>query len=261
MKSIYLFILLFVFNSGVAQTKQESQKTITPILINKSALSGIGLKQIDQPNDPGKEFYQRRICWGDELGIFIVSTNSYTNKMKNFPFDEYVYMLHGEAEVRPLTGEKQRFKSREHFFAPKGFTGEWEIIAGENLHYELSVISTKRADSTATTTSDQHLLIDPLLLAGTHITFDQEGSYQKEIVQGAELTFSLHAEKPRSVEIDNSKEQVVHVLSGEITITTPDDLIHTFHTGDFFIIPSGLKGQWKSSGHSLAKYLVVQRSW
>lgn len=261
MKSLYLFSLLFIFINCAAQTEQTKQKTIAPILINKSALSGIGLKQIDQPNDPGKEFYQRKICWGEELGIFVVSTNSYTNKMKDFPFDEYVYMLHGEAEVRPSDGDMQRFRSRDHFFAPKGYTGEWEIIAGENLHYELSVISTKRADSTATSTSNKHLRIDPEILSGTQIQFDENGMYHKELVRGAELRFSMHAEIPRTKEMDKAKEQLVHVLSGEITITTPDDEIHTFYTGDFFIIPNGMKGHWQSAGHSLTKYFVVKRSW
>lgn len=258
MKSVHLLFLIFLFNHLVAQT---DTKSLAPILIDKSALSGIGLSQIDQPNDPDKEFYQRRICWGEELGIFIVSTNSYTNKINNFPFDEYVYMFHGEAEVRPIEGENQRFLSQEHFFAPKGFTGEWEIIAGENLHYELSVISTKRADSTATTLYDKHMAIDHKILSGVDIEFDENGICQKEVVEGAELTFILNAEKPQTKAFKKFKEQLIHVLSGSISITTVDNTTHTFHTGDFFIIPNNMEGQWQSSGHSLAKFLSIQRSW
>lgn len=261
MKSIYFLIFLCSIYNINAQSELNEERIIEPILVNKSALSGIGLKQIDQPNDPGKEFYQRKICWGDELGIFVVSTNSYTNKMDNFPFDEYVYMLHGKAEIRPSKGNIQNFKSRDHFFAPRGYTGEWEINAGDHLHYELSVISTKRADSTATSNFNEHKLIDPTLLSGASITFDQNGIYEKQIVKGVELTFTLHAEKPREKILQKSKEQMVHVLSGEVTITSSNNKKHIFHTGDFFIIPSGMEGTWKSSGHSIMKYLTIERSW
>lgn len=261
MKNLFLIIFLCTSYNIHAQSELQEEKITEPILINKSALSGIGLKQYDQPNDPGKEFYQRKICWGDELGIFVVSTNSYTNKMADFPFDEYVYMLHGEAEVRPTEGKTQRFKTRDHFFAPKGYTGEWEIMAGKNLHYELSVISTKRADSTSLSNVIAHTLVNPELLSGVDIVFDQNGIYHQEIVRGVELTFTLHAEKPREIILQKSKEQMVHILSGEVKITSPNDNQHTFYTGDFFIIPSGMEGQWKSNGHSIVKYLTVERSW
>ncbi len=261
MKKFHLLIFLLSFLTLNCQSESSNEHVIEPVLINKLALSGIGLKQFEQPNDPGKEFYQKKVCWGDELGIFIVSTNSYVNKMNDFPFDEYVYMLHGEAEVRPKDGTTQRFKSREHFFAPKGYTGEWEIMAGDHLHYELSVITTKRADSTSVSNFKSHTLIDPTLLSGVDIHLDENGIYKKEIVKGAELTFTLHAEKSSDVILEKSKEMLVHVLSGMITIKSTNQNKHNFHTGDFFFIPKDMEGQWKTDGHSLVKYLTIERSW
>lgn len=54
---------------------------------------------------------------------------------------------------------------------------------------------------------------------------------------------------------------MIHVLSGQITITTANNNSKTFYTRDFFIIPSKLEGNWQSEGHGLTKYLSVKRSW
>lgn len=48
-------------------------------------------------------------------------------------------MFHGEAIIKPKKGKSQSFYSADYFFAPKEYTGEREIRAGNHLHYELSV--------------------------------------------------------------------------------------------------------------------------
>ena len=35
---------------------------------------------------------------------------------------------------------------------------------------------------------------------------------------------------------------------------------YIFYTGDFFIMPKGLQGNWTSEGHGLVKYLIVEKT-
>jgi len=231
-----------------------------PILLDKSVLSGVGLEKIDIKSEPEKDFYQKNLYKGDDISVYVVSTETWNNRMDNFPFDEFIYMYHGEAIVKPDHGRSQVFQSGDYFFAHKGFTGEWEIKSGDLLHYELSVIATQRADSSAIIKGAAHRLFDKSIISGAHITIDESRQYTEVLEQGAELTVSLHAEPPTSRDLISSKEMMIRVLSGQITIESSDSTNQTFYSGDFFVIPKGLNGAWKSEGHGITKYLSIEKS-
>lgn len=255
----YIILSLVFSLVGIALGQKNEGEVIKPILVDKSALSGIGLDKIVLKDEPDKDFYQRRIYWGDDIGVFVVSTESWVNRMDNFPFDEYIFMYNGEVEVRPDRGNVQQFYSGDHFWAPKGYTGEWEIKAGDYLHYELSVIATQRADASSIAEYREHVPISKTDISGSLITLDSTGHYNKSLVRGVELEITIKAELPQSLEdFLNEKECLIHLLSGQITIEDPVGEVHTFHAGDFFILREGLKGQWASEGHGLVKYLSIE---
>ena len=58
----------------------------------------------------------------------------------------------------------------------------------------------------------------------------------------------------------SENDPLIQVLSGMILINHEDSKTNTFYTSDFFVIPAGTKGAWKSDGHGLVKYLVVEKS-
>ena len=255
-----MIISFLVFqHAAVAQSKMsQSPKAI---LLDKSVLSGVGLDKINLKDEPEKDFYQKQLFRGEDISVYVVSTQTWNNTMNNFPFDEFIYMFHGEAIVKPTVGPSQLFYSGDYFFAPKGYTGEWEIKAGENLHYELSVISTKRSDSTSIIPDAQHKLFSSSLLSGASIVLDDTGGYNQLLERGAELTVELKAENSQTkFIIDDGKEQMIHLLSGQVTITNADDTSQSFYAGDFFIIPKGFSGSWELEGHGLVKYLAVSKT-
>ncbi|MEM8523476.1 MAG: cupin domain-containing protein [Bacteroidota bacterium] len=259
-KSPLLLLLLFcICSTNYAQ--QADEDILQPILLDKSVLSGVGLKKIDLKNEPEKDFYQKRLYRGEDISIYVVSTETWNNKMENFPFDEFIYMFHGEAVVKPENGKTQLFQSGDYFFAPKGYTGEWEIRAGDYLHYELSVIATKRSDSTTIQKDATHQLFDRSTLSGAAITLDENGQFAEVLEKGAELTIQLNAELPKEASVnESSKEQLIHVLSGQITIISQDNTEQIFYAGDFFVLPESFTGKWKSEGHGLVKYLIVEKT-
>ncbi|MBW1295952.1 cupin domain-containing protein [Aquimarina litoralis] len=250
-------ILLLGFLSTIA-TGQDKVKN--PILLDKSVLSGVGLEKIDLKDEPEKDFYQKRLYRGNDISIYVVSTETWNNKFENFWFDEFIYMYHGEAIIKPQHGKAQLFHSNDYFFAPKGYTGEWEIKAGKNLHYELSVITTKRADSTIISENLEHELFDKPVLSGAHIELDKNRKFTQTLRKGVELTISLKAEEPSQSKIKDAKEMLIQLLSGMVTIKTSDNTETTFYSGDFFVIPEKMIGTWKSQGHGLIKYLTIEKT-
>jgi len=140
-------IFLILIQNCMAQSESESVTTIKPILLDKSYLSGVGLQRIKIKEEPEKDVFQKRLYRGKDISVYVVSSGSWINKIEKYSFDEFAYMLNGVAKVTPKEGPEQLFYTGDFFFAPKGYAGSWEIIAGKNYHYELSVITTQRADS------------------------------------------------------------------------------------------------------------------
>ncbi|MEL6988334.1 MAG: cupin domain-containing protein [Bacteroidota bacterium] len=237
----------------------QNNQTLKPLLLDKSALSGVGLKAIEMKDEPGKIFHQKNLYRGEDISVYVVSTNSYNNKMENFSIDEFVYMFHGEAFVKPNIGKSQHFHSGDYFFAPKGFSGEWEILAGKHLHYELSVITTERASTNSSNL--RHSLFNKSILSGTQIDLTEESKHSEILREGVELSVTLNAERPSETPLNNAKEQMIQLLSGQISITDRENITQTFYTGDFFVIPKGFNGKWVSQGHGIVKYLAVEKSY
>lgn len=256
-KTIMIYLLLCVFTTVV----HAQDDIIEPTLLDKSILSGVGLKKVVLKNEPEKQFYQKRLFKGKDLSVYIVSTQTWNNEFTNFFYDEFVYMFHGEAIVKPKNGYSQSMYSGDYFFAPKGYTGEWEIRAGDNLHYELSVISTQRADSSLVSENKNHQVFDPAKISGAQIQLNDQGKYSKLLRKGVELTVKLKAEKPTQELVhQQSNDLFVRLLSGQISLVDENGRQHIFYSGDFFVIPNGFRGKWESNGHGLVKYLAVEKT-
>ncbi|MEM8763029.1 MAG: cupin domain-containing protein [Bacteroidota bacterium] len=249
-----IFLILFL----LSMTAQEVAK---PILFDKAALSGIGLEKIELKDAPERNFFRKQLYRGEELSAYIVSLDTGTSSFKNFGFDEYIEILHGEATVLPNTSKAQTFYSRDLFFAPKGFRGDWFINAGSNFHYEISVISTQRADTSLVRQNATHELISHRMLSGTFMDVQNKPIQKEVLLKGAELTISVTAEKPHTKTIQkNKREMIIKLLSGQITITDTAGEEYIFYSGDYFALPLAFKGSWSSQGHGLVKYLTLETS-
>ncbi|WP_171036946.1 cupin domain-containing protein [Maribacter algarum] len=260
MKQLTTLLFLTCLSFSVLEA-QEAKENVSPISFDKSVLSGVGLEKIDLKDEPEKDFYQKRLYWGKELGVFVVGTETWTNTITNYPFDEFIYMYNGEALVKPMVGNSQIFYSGEYFFAPKGFQGEWEVKGNNQIHYELSVITTVRADSSKVIKNSSHKRFKKSILSGNSIHLNQDGFYEEVLEKGAELTIKLIGEKLGERPIRTTeKEQMIHILAGQVNITNVGAEQFTYYAGDFFLIPRGLSGTWKNDGHNLVKYLSVEQT-
>ena len=266
MKFYYLFFLSIIFVASACTEQKEalsdteaSDEVLSPILLDKTILSGIGLDTFPSAAEPDKGFYRKELYEGEDLTLYVVSLNSWLSHFKDFWFDEFIYIFHGEARVKPDGGKDYQFMTGDYFFAPKGYTGEWEIQAGTNNHYELSLIATERADSSLKNKSLEPLLLDKSKIAGTQIVFDENGRYEEILAQGIELTVKIEGEEPMTRAAE-STEKLICLLAGKIEIEPTKGKKRTFYTGDYFVMPKGFEGKWTSQGHGLVKYISVQKT-
>lgn len=257
---LYLIATLLCLFSSLSYSQNVSENVLKPLLLDRAVLSGNGLKKVELKDTPERDFFQKNIYRGKDLGIYVVSSESWKIPFDKFWFDEFIYMLHGKAQV-VAHDEELSLPGRSYIFAPKDFPGSWEVQTGDNYHYELSVITHRRADSTATSSIKKPFVFDQDLLEGVNIEFDKNGQHQKTIADGIELDIFLFAEKPNEeINWTNPTEQMIHILSGQINFEHPDGTKDSFYTGDFFVLPENYKGHRISEGHSIVKYFSVQKT-
>ena len=268
MKIIHLISISLILAGSIvsslelaAQESLQSSKVVKPILLDKTALSGIGLDTIELKIEPNRAFFQKNLFRGNEISVYVVSSESWISTFNEFWFDEFICILNGRARVISGEEEAEYFHANEFFFAPKGFPGSWEVQAGGQIHYELSVITNNRADADLKSTYTSPFLLDKTKLSGFDFEFNSEGKYQETLADGIELDIFLHIEKPRLDKIESPrKEQLICLLSGQIEIKDLDGNQHIFSTGDYFVLPDGLIGTWQSRGHGQVKYLSIRKS-
>ncbi len=247
--------------SSVLSAQNSSEDVLQPLQLAPSDLSGNDLQQMKLKNEPTREFYQKQLYRGEDLSVYVVSSQSWPGTMENFSIDEYVYIFNGKARARPTGGDDIYFYSGEHFTIPKGYTGDWEVMAGTNLHYELSVISTPRAPEAKVSKQLLPQLLDKDKLAGLSVDLSQDGLFEETLFMGDELRISIRGERPRAVDLSApQQEKMIAVLSGQLTLQSPDAQKHDFYSGDFLVIPKGYRGSWTSKGHGMLKYIVVEKA-
>ncbi|MFK7747857.1 MAG: cupin domain-containing protein [Kordia sp.] len=253
MRKLYCIYILFFCVQLVSAQQSTKGTIVTPFKISERYLSGLDIPQVRLKAHPKRMYFQKRIYKGSELSIFILSSETATNTIDKFSIDEYVFYLKGKAEIELQNGEKQTFLSGDHVCVPKGFSGNWTNNGGNQYHLELSVISNKRAPKEAVSTPAK-----PFLLGEERLSGIGEIPQKHTLFSGVELTMKTVTEKPETKEIlKNTQEQFIHVLDGIVTITPKNGKAQIFYRNDFFVLPKGFSGTWKTEAQHTFRMLVV----
>ncbi|MEL7533864.1 MAG: cupin domain-containing protein [Bacteroidota bacterium] len=258
--SLNLCLIFWLGIITALSAQNDNEAVIRPLLLDKSTLSGDDLKPISNPNEPERQFFQKNLYRGPKISVYIVSSETWPGEMDNFGIDEFLYVLNGRARISPHHASERVFERGDYFFAHRGYTGAWETQG--DYYYELSVITTRRADSTEQLTGRLPEALDQTKLSGFGLTkVDSSGGaerYHDVLASGIELSVSIEAESPQIRKIANPlPEQLVGVLAGKLTLTATDGQSQTFFAGDWFVLPQGFRGSWESEGHRLCRTLRV----
>lgn len=236
-------------------------KIINPIALDPAAISGLGLKKVTSSADPDRLLFQKMLYQGEEISVFVVASETKTAKWEDYSIEEFIYVINGRARLHP-SGEAERFYYPGDFFwVPKGYQGEWETQGGNSFYHELSVIANERTNSSSL--DPRPVIMDKAKMAGMGLTpnRDQDGSFLDLLQRGQDLTISTQSEAPQTLEnFQNKREQLIYIIAGAITLKAEGGESTHFQTGDFFILPKGFVGSWRSEGHKLLRTLRVEKT-
>ncbi|WP_287149990.1 cupin domain-containing protein [Mesorhizobium sp.] len=79
----------------------------------------------DLPRQRRHRFYvgERRLPGQIRVGIW--EATAYTERLVNYPKDEFMYVIEGSVTIVEEDGREETFGQGDSFFMPAGFTGLW----------------------------------------------------------------------------------------------------------------------------------------
>lgn len=253
----FSFIAIIFFQLATSQNKDST--IINPIPIDKEALSGLNLKPVVNAEQPERKLFQKNLFIGKEIGVFIVASETADADWENYSVDEFIFVLNGRARLHPKGSKQVYFNKGDFFVAPKGYKGVWETQGGKSFYHELAVVALNRI-KTDNASGKLPVIISKEKLDGIGISKNKEDGYNDLLFEGIDLTVTAKSEKPLLKQINTKKEQLIYVLAGKVTLTSHSKKEHTFYTNEFFVLPKGFTGTWKSEGHELFRSLHVAKT-
>lgn len=273
-RSISFFILLISIGLSCSPSNEEQpikkvnpysaklNETPTFIPLDREVLSGLNLKSVKDHRQPNRRLFQKKLIGGDELSVYIVSSETASAQQNNYGIDEFIYLLNGRSRLNPTNGTEVIFSKGDYFVTPRGFTGEWETLGGNEFLIELSIVSSTRAKNNAKNTLP--VQIPTSLISGFGIknteSINAIGRYKNIAYSGSELNVFILGESPQNRRINTDKEQVIQVLSGMVTIIGKEGGEYQFYSGDWLMIPKGVEATWRTEAHGLFRWLSIKQA-
>lgn len=269
MKFYFILSLHFLTFSSCQEQKtvevvHKEFDGIPIIRLDREVISGIGLNPVQNKDQPDRRLFQKRLVRGADLSVYVVSSETATAQQDNYGVEEFIKLINGRSRMNPVNGDEAIFETGDSFIAPKGFTGEWQTIGGDEFLIELSIISTQRIEGDIFNHKTVPYLIDKKLRSGVSLDknngkLNSEDSH--EVYRGIELTIKVITHKPKEVILtEPMQEQVVEVLSGKISVTPTGGKTETFISGDYYMVPKGFVGTFKYEGHGVARTMNIYKS-
>ena len=127
-----LIIFLCLFSTLSYAEGTSTSPLAVPIRLDVDKINGKGLTPLEAPWPKrslvsGVESHRFDSLFAGQLMVSIYEGDDGLLKLENYPFDEFVHVLHGRAILTADGGKPQTFKAGDTFVVPKGFTGTWEM--------------------------------------------------------------------------------------------------------------------------------------
>ena len=236
---------------------------IKPVLIDKEALSGLGLEPVTRAwASKDRELFAKTVYEGKRFNVVVMAGNTAKTRFENIDYDEFVYVMNGQVTLTEDDGTSQTFKTGDFFMVPKGFSGEWHS-QGNRYYQELFVMMKERTGE-AVQGNTSPFIIDKTKLSGLEmdrIVWPQNPDreiYRNVLFPGSELEIAVVAGATATTTFtEPMSEEFVYVVNGTATLTPKGGEPQTFYSGDFFVVPEGFIGTWTSRGNHLYRELIA----
>ena len=146
---VFLITIVSCFSHITIADAEKKDSLPTPQLLKIDGLSDADLTTLEAPWPArslvsGVETHRVHSLFSGQVTVSIYDADDGKLKLENYPFDEFVHVLNGQAILSVDGGISQTFKAGDSFIVPKGFTGTWEM---KDNFRELIIIEKKAYDA------------------------------------------------------------------------------------------------------------------
>lgn len=143
LRTIVLSVLILISYNALADEK-SSTAVKSPLRLDTDMISGIGLESVPW-EDKTRLSKWSHLFTGKELSVSVFestpkelgATGHSKNRVRNYPYDQFVLVLSGKSVLTDEAGIAQTFNAGDLFVVPRGFSGTWEEFG---VYRELIVI-------------------------------------------------------------------------------------------------------------------------
>ena len=121
--------------SLVLCTSHASEAPVAPVAMDATVLRGMGLQRVapyrKEITLSGLQRLSASQLFEGAITIDVWETqDGGTLLLKDYPFDQYVHVLHGSTTLTPAGGRARSFAAGDSFVLPRGFRGIWTVSKG-----------------------------------------------------------------------------------------------------------------------------------
>jgi len=179
-----------------------------------------------------------------DIGLFVGlwDTTVMIEKPGAYDCDELMFLLEGEVEIKNnRTGKIEKIIAGEAFVIPKGYDCQWIQKGYCRKFYMISENPTEEIPANPSVEGIVILRKNETVEQGNNIAYQNHNNKFNAgtwSTQSFETDFSAY-----------SKNEIVQIVKGKLTLIDINDERHTFEKGEVFFIPQGAIAKWQSSDY------------
>mgnify|MGYP006173668345 CR=1 FL=1 len=139
-----VFLVMTLSSHQVFAEDKSNPTVISPLRLNADNISGIDLEKVPW-DDPSRLAKWSHLFTGKELSVSVFESTPKAigelghskNRVRNYPYDQFVLVLSGKSVLTDEAGVAQTFHAGDLYVVPRGFSGTWEEFG---VYRELIVV-------------------------------------------------------------------------------------------------------------------------
>lgn len=184
----------------------------------------------------------------------ICSMQIYNEDIASYPVDEFIFALEGKAKLTSADGTVLEVTSGDALFIPKGWNGRWETNGFKEVYVIYSPEKpVEPANGSAATAPHPRKISSTDNLALTTADVKTHDIFKYRVLgKSADGNFRAGFSSMRSkrgMETGSDVDEVLIMVDGSETFTSPDGSVVKTIPGDVAFMPKGWKGHYSTEGY------------
>lgn len=187
----------------------------------------------------------------DGLTVGLRSATPFVATFGFYPVDEFMILLEGRVIIRLPDGRSETVRAGDSFFIPKGLHCTWDQPETVRKIYVIFENGTVDPSATLPLRIDPEAALIPSDGPSAAILISavpQQSDKLSYADASGQFSVAVWATTPYArIPVTFGRHELMHLVTGEVTLTTAGAAPRTYRSGDTFFVPKGCIVDWVST--------------